>query len=245
MAKALVFAGTTEGGDITEVLAAAGVKVHACVATEYGRTSVRKAEGIEVSAHPLAHDEMLALMKEYPVVVDATHPYASRISQHVREACAEAGADYIRLVRPGSDAGGAVIVGSVREAAEYLSDKEGNILATTGSKELSEYTAIPDYRNRVFARVLSLPKVAEECAALGFEGKNIFLMQGPFCEGAVSDFPASRATARLRFTNRIAREIVLMHVAFFRFRFEPIEHLRFLQEAEGRNRADLRFAAGE
>lgn len=182
MAKALVFAGTTEGGDIAEVLAAAGVKVHACVATEYGRTSFRKAEGIEVSAHPLAHDEMLALMKEYPVVVDATHPYASRISAHVKEACAEAGADYIRLVRPGSDAGDAVIVGSVKEAAEYLKDKEGNILATTGSKELAEYTAIPDYRNRVFARVLSLPKVAEECAALGFEGKNIFLMQGPFCE---------------------------------------------------------------
>ncbi|MGI6009547.1 MAG: precorrin-6A reductase [Methanomethylophilus sp.] len=183
MAKALVFAGTTEGGEIAEVLAAAGVKVHACVATEYGRTSVEAGENVEVSSHPLSDDEMLALMKEYPVVVDATHPYAVRISAHVKEACERLGAQYIRLVRPESlDRGDVVEVDSVKEAAEFLKDKEGNILATTGSKELAEYTVIPNYKERVFARVLSLHNVAAECAKLGFEGKNLFMMQGPFCE---------------------------------------------------------------
>lgn len=183
MNKVLVFAGTTEGGEMVSILSAAGVSVHACVATEYGRTSVKEAPGVEVSSRPLAPEEMRALMKEYPVVVDATHPYASGISAHVKEACADTGAEYIRLVRPASEGyAGMKVVDSVADAAEYLKGTEGNILVTTGSKELEKYTAIPGYRDRVFARVLSLAKVADACARLGFEGKNLFAMQGPFCE---------------------------------------------------------------
>ena len=99
----LVFAGTTEGGEIVDLLARSGVKVHACVATEYGRTSVKEHANVEVSSRPLSPEEMRALMKEYPVVVDATHPYATSISGHVKEACADTGAEYIRLVRPASE----------------------------------------------------------------------------------------------------------------------------------------------
>ena len=50
------------------------------------------------------------------------------------------------------------------EAAEYLKGTKGNILVTTGSKEIAKYTVIPDYRERVFARVLSLANVAAQCA---------------------------------------------------------------------------------
>lgn len=179
----LVFAGTTEGGEIVDLLARSGVKVHACVATEYGRTSVKEHANVEVSSRPLSPEEMRALMKEYPVVVDATHPYATSISGHVKEACADTGAEYIRLVRPASECyEGMKVVDTVDEAVEYLKGTEGNILATTGSKELAKYTAIPGYRERVFARVLSLAKVVEACAELGFEGRNLFAMQGPFCE---------------------------------------------------------------
>ena len=182
--KVLVFAGTTEGGAITDLLANAGIKVHACVATEYGRTSLRPNPNVEVSAHPLPPEEMRALMKEYPVVVDATHPYAVRITGHIKEACADTGAEYIRLRRPESFAAGddIITVDSIDAAVEYLKGTEGNILVTTGSREISKYTAIPDYRERVFARVLSIQDSVAECAKNGFEGKNLFAMQGPFCE---------------------------------------------------------------
>ena len=182
--KVLVFAGTTEGGAITDLLANAGIKVHACVATEYGRTSLRPNPNVEVSAHPLPPEEMRALMKEYPVVVDATHPYAVRITGHIKEACADTGAEYIRLRRPESFAAGddIVTVDSIDAAVEYLKGTEGNILVTTGSREISKYTAIPGYRERVFARVLSIQDSVAECAKNGFEGKNLFAMQGPFCE---------------------------------------------------------------
>ena len=65
-------------------------------------------------------------------------------------------------------------------AAAILEQTEGNVLVTTGSKEAAKYTALPDYQNRVFLRVLSLPQVAEECTRLGFKGRNLICMQGPF-----------------------------------------------------------------
>ena len=73
-----------------------------------------------------------------------------------------------------------VCVDSVQEAAAYLSGTTGNILATTGSKELKSYTVIPEYEERVYARVLSLPEVVKSCAELGFTGKHLICMQGPF-----------------------------------------------------------------
>lgn len=183
MAKVLIFAGTTEGGDLAAYLAGAGVQVHACVASEYGRTSVPALPGIEVSARPLSTPEMAALMREYPLVVDATHPYAQEIKKHVAEVCAQTGAEYIRLSRPAAAGAEAVVpVPTVAAAVEYLQGTAGPVLVTTGSKELAAFAALPGYRERVFARVLSLPDVVAQCAAAGFQGKNLFAMQGPFCE---------------------------------------------------------------
>ena len=183
--KVLVFAGTTEGRLLTEYLAKAKVYVHACVITDYGKQLIEKGEFVEVSSNRLGMEGMCQLMKEYPVVVDATHPYAVTVTDHIKKACAETGAEYIRLLRPeGLNAHDRdlVCVPDVASAVEYLKDTEGNILAATGSKEIEKYTAISNYKERVFARVLSLPEVVVSCAKLGFEGRNLICMQGPFNE---------------------------------------------------------------
>ena len=65
---------------------------------------------------------------------------------------------------------------------DYLKDKEGNILASTGSKDIALYTQIPDYRERVTARVLSTMESVQKCAEYGFSGKNLICAQGPFSE---------------------------------------------------------------
>ena len=41
--------------------------------------------------------------------------------------------------------------------AKALNNTDGNILLTTGSKELVGFTGMKDYQNRLYARVLSLP----------------------------------------------------------------------------------------
>mgnify|MGYP002795365006 FL=1 len=73
-----------------------------------------------------------------------------------------------------------IIVDSVEQAAEYLRGTTGNILIATGSKELSLYTRIEGYEKRCFARVLSTGEAVEESIRLGFRGRHLIAMQGPF-----------------------------------------------------------------
>lgn len=182
----IIFAGTTEGRTISEYLASCKVPVTACVATEYGETLLTENEYLKVHAGRMDQEEIAAFIREKgaELVIDATHPYAAVVSENVAAACEREQVDYVRLIR-GSSAESvdqAVLVGSVDEAVEYLKKTEGNILATTGSKELFKYTQIPGFEKRVFARVLSTGEVATACEKLGFVGKNLICMQGPFSE---------------------------------------------------------------
>lgn len=186
MRPVIVFAGTVEGRTLSEYLSGQQVPVVACVATEYGETLLQENAFLKVHAGRMDREQMEVFIreKEPELVVDATHPYAAEVSENVCQACACAGTEYIRLIRESSQssAEGTIFVSSVDEAVNYLKETEGNILATTGSKELLKYTAIPDYEKRVFARVLSTGEVALACEKLGFRGRNLICMQGPFSE---------------------------------------------------------------
>lgn len=183
MYKAIVFAGTTEGYALCEFLAENRVSVYACAATEYGGSLLQENEFLHVSAGRLKTEDMEELFrKENPeIVLDATHPYAAEVTKNIRTACESAGVLYQRILRPeGEKNSEAIYVESTEEAAAFLSGTEGNIFLTTGSKELTKFTGIPDYKERLFARVLSIPSVIRSCADLGIEGKHLIGMQGPF-----------------------------------------------------------------
>ena len=183
MYKAIVFAGATEGYALCEFLAENRVSVYACAATEYGGSLLQENEFLHVSAGRLKTEDMEELFrKENPeIVLDATHPYAAEVTKNIRTACESAGVLYQRILRPeGEKNSEAIYVESTEEAAAFLSGTEGNIFLTTGSKELAKFTGIPDYKERLFARVLSIPSVIRSCAELGIEGKHLIGMQGPF-----------------------------------------------------------------
>ena len=187
MKRILIFSGTTEGRELAEWLDSEGIMVHVRVATEYGAVVMEPSRNIDVRVGSCGGAEGIAKVIDelsIGIVVDATHPYALNITRHIREACEKTGAEYIRLRRADSeeDAGDVVRVNSVEEAVEYLKGTDGRILAATGSNELALYTRIPDYTERVVARVLSTVESVQKCAALGFEGRNLICAQGPFSE---------------------------------------------------------------
>lgn len=186
MSKIVIFAGTVEGRALAEELAGSGIQVHVCVATEYGEKLLPKGDNLSVTSTRLDVLEMKQLMEaeQASLVIDATHPYAVIVSENMKKACTETGRKYLRLLRDSlkSEHEDIIYMKSVEEAAEYLKTVEGNALLTTGSKELEKYTCVPDYQNRFYARVLSTPEVAVMCGKLGFEGKNLICMQGPFSE---------------------------------------------------------------
>ena len=169
MCKVIVFAGTTEGRQLAQFLEKRQVSAHICVATEYGEQLLGENENLEISHERLDKTQMeeLILKNQKPLVIDATHPYAAEVTKNIQAACESTGAEYLRVLRENqgnSDLGDCVYVETVEAAAAYLQKTTGNILATTGSKEAAKYTALSDFENRVFLRVLSLPNVVAECA---------------------------------------------------------------------------------
>ena len=182
MYKAIVFAGTTEGYEICRFLSANKISIIACVATEYGSHSLEAGDYLKIQAKRLDEQEMTELFhKELPeFILDATHPYATEVTKNIKSAALASGISYIRVLRAESQSQNAVYVETAEQAVEYLRDREGRIFLTTGSKELAAFTTLPDYRERIYARVLSLSSVVEACQRLGFEGKHLIAMQGPF-----------------------------------------------------------------
>ena len=139
MYKLCVFAGTTEGRELVEFLGTQAVSVTACVATEYGETLLRPKEDLTIYAQRLSWEEMEALFsrENYDMVIDATHPYASVVTENIAAACETAGVRYQRLLRAGCGAGeDAVFVPDIPAAVEFLNKTEAPILLTTGCKEL-------------------------------------------------------------------------------------------------------------
>ena len=183
MPKLCVFAGTTEGREIAEFLAAQDADVTVCVATEYGETLLPRGENLHISARPLPREEMKELFRRenYDLVIDATHPYAKRITESVAEICAATDTEYLRLLRPDTAAPeNAVFVEDAAAAVEYLDRVDGNILLTTGSRELHSFAALRDFSARVYARVLPMEDSLRLCREAGVQPSHILAMQGPF-----------------------------------------------------------------
>ncbi len=183
MYKLCVFAGTTEGRELVEFLTTQPVRLTACVATEYGETLLRGADNLTVSARRLTQAEMEELFaaEGFDCVIDATHPYAPAATENIAGACRAAGTEYLRLLREGSDLpADAFFVPDIPAAVEFLNTTQGNILLTTGSKEISRYAEIQDFAARVYARVLPLEDSLRACREAGLAPAHILAMQGPF-----------------------------------------------------------------
>ena len=183
MYKVLVFAGTTEGYEICRFLADHQVRTMGFAATEYGGKSLTENEYLTVQTGRLDETamEQVFIQEKPEMVLDATHPYAAEVTVNICTACEKTQTLYRRVLREsGSREDKAVYVESVQAAAQYLDQTQGNVLLTTGSKELAGFTGMKNYQERLYARVLSLPNVMQACAELGFEGKHLIGMQGPF-----------------------------------------------------------------
>lgn len=178
--RILIFSGTTEGKQLCRFLSAHRVPAEVFVATDYGEAVMEPLAGIIVHTGRLTVPEMTEHLSVGALVIDATHPYASVVTQNIREACAQAGAEYLRLLRPTQAADSVVTVADTQAAVQWLCEHSGKVLLTTGSKELDFYTKIPQYTERLFPRVLPTAEVLAKCTALGFSGASILAMQGPF-----------------------------------------------------------------
>ncbi len=180
--KICLFAGTTEGRRLAEALGGRA-ELTVCVATEYGEALLDSIEGITVRQGRMDKAEMARFFAEgrFSLVLDATHPYATLVTENIAAAAAEAGVPVMRILR-GTDraADDAVYVPTIADARDYLTSRPGRILLTTGSKELAAYAGLD--MSRVWARVLPTAEALAACAAAGIPAAHVIAAQGPFSE---------------------------------------------------------------
>lgn len=191
MYKLLLFAGTTEGRELAEYLAGCKVQVTACVATEYGETLISPQTNLTVHAGRMDRQQMQQLIQQegFDLVIDATHPYAAVVTQNIAAACAQTDVPLYRCLRE-SEQGQDELEGyphllmaqDTEQAAHLLEEIEGNILLTTGSKELPAYRQVKGFTERFYPRVLPLANVVESCLNLGIPAAHLIAMQGPFSQ---------------------------------------------------------------
>lgn len=182
--RPVIFSGTTEGRTLSEALSGRRIRHIVCVATEYGRLVMQGNEYADIREGRLDADAMKELIeREGSIVFDATHPYAEAVSDNIRKACASAGAEYVRIYRPetaGTGSDRITYFDNTADCAGALRQTSGNILLTTGSKDLRVFAEDPDVRERLYVRVLPSEESIRLCNDAGISGRHIIAMQGPF-----------------------------------------------------------------
>ncbi len=185
MNKILIFAGTSEGRELSELLSVSKIHHTVCVATSYGQDLIEGSPYSEVLAGRMESDEMARFFDEhvFSLIIDATHPYAYEVTENIKKAIENRNITYIRLKRDGlgsPDDENVFTFDDNEGCIEALKCTEGNILLTTGSKELSLYASEPSIKDRLFVRIIPGEESIGICNEQGISGRNIIAMQGPF-----------------------------------------------------------------
>lgn len=210
MCEILIFGGTTEGRLLGEFCEAQKIPAWLSVVSDYGRDVLGEMKFLQVvqGAMECAQMKEFFALHGIRLVIDATHPYARNASENIKAACLEAQVRLVRCLRGGAETnhnrelpegmpgsakqsgcedkreeGGderVYLVPDIETAAAFLETVSGAVLVTTGSRELSVFTKIADYRERIYARVLPSSAVMRQCEQLGIAGKHLIGMQGPF-----------------------------------------------------------------
>lgn len=183
--KILIFAGTTEGRKLSELLAASEIAHTLCVATEYGEIVLKAHPLVTVHRGRMNREEIREYIRNggFAAVVDATHPYAEAVTANIREALQGLDIPCLRLRRETeteAESEGIRCFDSSEDCAKALEKTEGNILLTTGSKELACFCVSDAVKNRLYVRVLPGLESLTLCMEQGISGKRILALQGPF-----------------------------------------------------------------
>ena len=202
MSRILIFAGTTEGRKLSEHLCERGIEHTVCVATEYGEIVLQENPYAHVHMGRMDSEGMRSFFAQQKckLIVDATHPYAAVVTENIKQAvyafnkahavtdnkadsCISENIEYVRLKRDtdiSADYDNIRYFEDNEACARALNNTDGNILLTTGSKELSVYCKNSGVRERLYVRVLPGLESISLCMHNDITGKHILALQGPF-----------------------------------------------------------------
>jgi precorrin-6A/cobalt-precorrin-6A reductase len=145
MSRVLILGGTAEARELASALHAADVEVTSSLA---GRVSRPRLPEGELRIGGFGGSEALAAWlyeNAIDAVVDATHPFAERISASAAEACPTAGVPLLRLERPGweeREGDHWHWAAGLDEAAALIPELGSRVLLTTGRQGLGAFADV-------------------------------------------------------------------------------------------------------
>src|ERR1700730_11401055 len=127
--KVLLLSGTSEGPFLAQALTEAFFQVRATVTRPEARENLfGKLNNIQVEVRGFTEESLADFLKagHADIVLDATHPFAVRITRIAYAVCARLGAPYIRYERPDWEPPeGTLFADSFAEAAGLLPELGG------------------------------------------------------------------------------------------------------------------------
>lgn len=181
----LVLSGTKEAGEIVKALSQRRISVLATATTEYGGMLAREKGALETVVGALdAHNlQSIILNRRVETVIDATHPYAVKVTSMAQQVCQELGIKYIRFARSPlkvEDNEQVFWSDSFGDAADKSFQLGNVVLSTVGTKHLETLINRKPPGKRLVVRVLPDIKPIQTCRALGISPVDIIAAQGPF-----------------------------------------------------------------
>jgi precorrin-6x reductase len=189
----LLLSGTSEGRTLSARLRAEGLPFVASVTTPEARQLFAEIDPPpEILVTRFSGDALATLLRERQVraILDATHPFAQRISEKAMQTAAQEHIPYVRYERPSTPLAGAlsaresgeiVMVPTVETAAAICLQRGSRVFLTTGTKTLAVFREVMACK-WVIARIL--PTIASLSQALeaGLPPAQILALRGPFSQ---------------------------------------------------------------
>jgi len=180
----IIFSGTTEGRELSQFLNENRIEHIVCVATESGENVMGQEEYARIFVGRMGREKMLSFIvdNKAEIVIDATHPYASDVTKNIYEVCTAVSVRYLRVTRDNENntyAENAHFYTNAEECALGMGSTEGNILLTTGSKEIAAYMKYENLKDRIYVRVLPSIESLGLCRESGVDERHIIAMYGP------------------------------------------------------------------
>lgn len=184
MDRLIVFGGTTEGRELCEKCLEQlnNVVIHVFVATEQGKEVLPEDGKLVIHTGRLTGMEMTDIIGTLApdMVVDATHPYATEVTGNILKACSASNTKYVRLLREKVQVKKGFIAEDPLKVVKLVNRSRGNVLLTTGSKDLPAYTGIYNFKERVYARILPDTNNISWAENMGYAKDHILAEEGPF-----------------------------------------------------------------
>lgn len=184
--KVLLLSGTSEGPLLARALLDAGCTVLATVTTAEGKAHLfgDATPQLTVLVGGFTAPQLTEFLSQGQVdcVLDATHPFAVRITRTAAASCEALGVPYLRYQRPDWEPPpGTVYAQSYAEAATLLPTLGTRAMLTIGAKQLKYFTPLHT-RMTLFARILPAVASLQQAMEAGFPQAQILCLRPPFSQ---------------------------------------------------------------